>query len=89
MCAEELLPYDSPLNIQGAHSLVWLSHVDLSAVLIISGKQPPSGLMQLRGIYLCILAKLNATVVLRSIFSTSRNHLVFPRYPLAPCHHLD
>ena len=30
MCAEELLPLDSPLDIQVAHSLVWLSLVDLS-----------------------------------------------------------
>ena len=29
MCAEELLPY-SPLDTQVAHSLVWLSLVDLS-----------------------------------------------------------
>ena len=29
MCAEELLPEDSPLDIQAAHSLVWLSLVYL------------------------------------------------------------
>ena len=30
MCADELLRKDSPLDIQVAHSLVWLSLVDLS-----------------------------------------------------------
>ena len=30
MCAEELLPQNSPLDIQVAHSVVWLSLVDSS-----------------------------------------------------------
>ena len=47
------------------------------AVLVISGKQPLSGLLQLCGFYLCVLAKLSATVVLFNIFSTSRKHFVF------------
>ena len=47
------------------------------AVLVISGKQPSSGLLQLCGLYLCVLAKLSATVVLFNIFSTSRKHFVF------------
>ena len=46
-------------------------------VLVISGKQPSSGLLQLCGLYLCVLAKLSATVVLFNIFSTSRKHFVF------------
>ena len=47
------------------------------AVLVISGKQPSSGLLQLCGLCLCVLAKLSATVVLFNIFSTSRKHFVF------------
>ena len=43
----------------------------------MSGKQPSSGLPQLCGLYLCVLAKLSATVVLFNIFSTSRKHFVF------------
>ena len=30
VCTEELLPQDSPLDIHVAHSLVWLSLVDIS-----------------------------------------------------------
>ena len=47
------------------------------AVLVISGKQPLSGLLQLCGIYLRVLEKFSATVVLFNIFSTSRKHFVF------------
>ena len=47
------------------------------AVLVISGKQMSSGLLQLCGLYLCMLAKLSATVILFNIFSTSRKHFVF------------
>ena len=47
------------------------------AVLVISGKQPSSGLLQLCGLYLCVLATLVATVVIFNIFSTSRKHFVF------------
>ena len=50
------------------------------AVLVISGKKPSSGLLQLCGLYLCVLAKLSATVVLFSIFSTSRKHFVFQAF---------
>ena len=46
------------------------------AVLVISGKQPLSGLLQLCGLYLCVLAKLSATVVLFNIFSTPPKHFV-------------
>ena len=47
------------------------------AVLVIPGKQPSSGFLQLCGSYLCVLAKLCATVVLFTIFSTSWKHFVF------------
>ena len=43
------------------------------AVLVISGKQPSSWLL----LYLCVLAKVSATVVLFNIFSTSRKNFVF------------
>ena len=46
------------------------------AVLVISGKQPSSGLLQLCGLYPCVLAKLSATVVPFNIFSASRKHFV-------------
>ena len=46
------------------------------AVLVISGKQPSSGLLQLGGLHLCVLAKFTATVVLFDIFSTFRKHFV-------------
>ena len=46
-------------------------------VLVISGKQPSSGLLQLCGLYLCVLAKSSATVVLFNNSSTSRKHFVF------------
>ena len=44
------------------------------AVLVMSGKQPSPGLLQLCGIYLCVLGNLIATAVLFNIFSTSRKH---------------
>ena len=47
------------------------------AVLVILGEQPSYGILRLRGLYLGVLGKLSATVVLFNIFSTSRNHFVF------------
>ena len=47
------------------------------AVLVLSGKQPSSGLLQLCVIYLCVLAILCATVALFNIFYTSRKHFIF------------
>ena len=47
------------------------------AVLVISEKQPSSELLQLCGLYPCVLGKLSATVVLFNIFSTYRKHFVF------------
>ena len=79
MCAKELLPQDSPHDIQVAHSVVWLScrSFRIIAVLVISGKQPSSELLQLYGLYLCVLSKLSTTVVLFNIFSTYRKQFVF------------
>ena len=55
----------------------WLVQPVMVRSLVISGKQPSSGLLQLCGLYLCVLAKLSATVVLFNIFYTSRKHFVF------------
>ena len=79
ICAEGLLPCDFPLDIRVALSLVdlFFRYFWITAVLVISGKQPSSGLPQLCGLYLCVLAKLSATVVLFNIFAISRKHFVF------------
>ena len=56
------------------------------AILVIPGKQPSSGLLQLCDLHLCVLAKLSATVVLFNIFSTYISEaLRLTGYPLAPC----
>ena len=58
---------------------MWLScrSFRIIAVLVISAKQPSSGLLQLCGLHLCVLAKLSATVVLFNMFFASRKHFVF------------
>ena len=85
LCAEELLPCDSPLDIQVAHSLVWLSLVDLSAV--------PDHLCEVAAVWAPAIPRFTSVYIghikrhrctMQHLFYISES-LRLPGYPLAPC----